>query len=152
MPFARWLKSLLSQPNSSPKLFAPKAEPPTPQEMQTALSRLDELATRAILGEIGGDRPERDNRATSWWGGNFLGAEDEEVPVCKRSGRSMHPVLQIRMDELPETPSGFEGLALLNIWMDLQSDTFWGARNGDGFLIRTYKDLKDLVPLGVGFR
>ena len=128
------------------------ADPPTPQEMQTALSRLDELATSAILGEIGGGRPDKDNRATSWWGGNFLGAEDEDVPICNRSGRSMHPVLQIRVDELPEIPPSFEGLALLNIWMDLQSNTFGGAQNGDGFLLRTYENLKGLVPLGVGFR
>lgn len=147
-----WLKSLFSRPKHPTKFAVPKAEPPTPEETQTALRRLDELATRAILGEIGGGRPDKNNRATSWWGGNFLGAENEDAPVCDRSGRSMHPVLQIRVDELPEVPSGFEGLALLNIWMDLQSDTFWGARNGNGFLVRTYKDLKDLVPLGVGFR
>ena len=130
----------------------PKAEPPTQQEMQAALSRLDELAVTAILGEIRGGRPDKDNRATSWWGGNFLGAQNEDVPVCNRSGRRMHPVLQIRIDELPEIPAKLKGLALLNIWMDLKSNTFWRARNGDGFLIRTYKDLKDLVPLGVGFQ
>lgn len=152
MPFAEWMKSLFSRPQIQTKPAIPKAETPTPQEMQTALSRLDELAASAILGEIGGARPDKDNRATSWWGGNFLGAEDEDVPICNRSGRRMHPVLQIRVDELPEIPSGFEGLALLNIWMDLQSNTFWGAQNGDGFLIRTYKNLNDLVPLGVGFR
>lgn len=152
MPFAKWLKSLVSPGQSQTKPSLPRADPPTPQEMQAALSRLDELATTAILGEIGGGRPDKDNRATSWWGGNFLGAENEEVPVCNRSGRSMHPILQIRIDELPEIPSGFEGFALLNLWMDLQSDTFWGAQNGVGFLIRTYKDLKELVPLGVGFR
>ena len=35
--------------------------------------------------------------------------------------------------------------------MDLQSSTFWGAKNGNGFLIRTYPDLEDLVPLGFGY-
>lgn len=130
----------------------PRVGLPTQQEMQTALSRLDELATTAILGEVGGGRPDKENRAASWWGGNFLGAQNENVPVCNRSGRKMHPVLQIRVDELPDIPQCFEGLALLNIWMDLQSDAFWGAQNGDGFIVRTYEELKDLVPLGAGFK
>ena len=152
MPFFNRVRSLFSRSKSPPQRTFSDAEAPTPQEMQAALSRLDELATKAVLGEIGGGRPQKDNRATSWWGGNFLGAKDEAVPVCNCSGRTMHPVLQIRVDELPEAPTGFEGLSLINIWMDLQSDKYWSARNGDGFVVRAYADLNDLVPLGTGYR
>lgn len=125
---------------------------PTKQEMQSALSRLDELAKSAILGEIGGAKPHKENRASSWWGGNFLGGQDEDIPVCERSGRAMHPVLQIRVDELPEIPASFQGIALINIWMDLESSTFWGAENGNGFCVRTYTDMSALIPLGFGYR
>lgn len=152
MPFSTWVKLLFSRFQNRTKPTGPKADLPTPQEKEAALNRLDELAAQAILGELGGARPDKENRAMSWWGGNFLGAEAEDVPICNRSGRPMHPVLQIRVDELPETLPGFEGLALLNIWMDLQSNTFWGAQNGDGFLVRTYENLEGLVPLGVGYR
>ena len=62
------------------------------------------------------------------------------------------PVLQILVNELPEITPAFEGFSLINIWMDLQSPTFWGAENGNGFLVRTYTKIEDLVPLGVGYR
>lgn len=152
MPFLDWVKSLFSRPVPQPKVSGTKTVEPTLQEMQAAVNRLDELATNAILGEIGGRNPQKENRAASWWGGNFLGAQDEAIPVCKQSGRAMHPVLQIRVDELPEIPPAFKGLALINIWMDLQSSNFWGAENGNGFLVRTYTDIVNLVPLGVGYR
>lgn len=125
---------------------------PTAQEMELAISRLDELARPAVLAEIGGARPEKEDRAKSWWGGNFLGAEGESVPACQQSGAPMHPVVQIRVDELPQNLPGFEGIALLTLWMDLHSDEIWRAKNGDGFLVRTYSTLEDLVPLGPGFR
>lgn len=151
MPFLNRIKSLFSQPVARPKVSGTKAAEPSQQEMQTAVNRLDELATTAILGEIGGSKSQKENRAASWWGGNFLGAQDEDVPVCSQSGRAMHPVLQIRVDELPEIPPAFEGFAVINIWMDLQSPTFWGAENGNGFLVRTYTNIDNLVPLGVGY-
>jgi hypothetical protein len=148
MPFLDRIKSLFSQP----KVMGTREVEPTQQEMQTAVNRLDELATTAILGEIGESKPQKENRAASWWGGNFLGAQGEDVPVCNQSGQTMHPILQIRVDELPEIPLAFEGLALINIWMDLQSSTFWAAENGNGFLVRTYTEIENLVPLGGGYR
>lgn len=152
MSFLDRIKSLFSQSGPQPKVAGTKAVEPTQQELQTAVKRLNEMATIAILGEIGGSKPQKKNRAASWWGGNFLGAQDEDVPVCNKSGRAMHPVLQIRVDELPKIPLGFEGFAIINIWMDLQSSNFLGAENGNGFLVRTYTDINNLVPLGVGYR
>ena len=148
----RWLKSIIGPARHQSRKTSPMIVEPTKQEMQTALTRLDELARLAVLGEIGGAKPQANNRAKSWWGGNFLGSEGEHVPVCELTGRSMHPVLQIRVDELPEIPPAFEGLALINIWIDLQSSTFWGAENGHGFLVRTYTDTESLVSLGCGYR
>ncbi len=86
--------------------------------MAAAVRRLHEMAKPASLGQIGGRKPNKENRAASWWGGNFLGAKDEDVPVCNQTGRPMHPVLQIRVDELSEIPQAFQGLALVNIWMN----------------------------------
>lgn len=152
MPTPAWIRSLFSRPKPQPKAVVEKSGEPTQHEMQAALRRLNELATTATLGEIGGGKPRTESRASSWWGGNFLGAKTEDVPVCTQSGRAMHPVLQIRLDELPEIPKVFEGVALVNIWMDLQSNTFWGAKNGIGFLVRTYPELDGLVPVGFGYR
>ncbi len=72
-----------------PQNTSAKSVEPTTKEMQAALSRLDGLVALAIFGEIGGVKPQKENRAKSWWGGNFLGAEDEDAPICKKSERSI---------------------------------------------------------------
>ena len=125
---------------------------PTDEEWKLAKDNLDKAKRNASFAELGGFRPEKDNRVTSWWGGNFLGAKGEVIPVCRDSGRLMHPVLQIRMDELPHRPEVLNDVALLTLWFDLQSVGLIEASNGHGFEIRTYESLQDLVPLGLGYR
>lgn len=125
---------------------------PTPEEWQLAKDNLEKSRRDASFGELGGFRPDKDNRVTSWWGGNFLGTQDEEVPICLVSGRKMHPVLQIRVDELPYKPSGLDDIALLTLWFDLEADWLVECSSGNGFEIRTYETLDGLVPLGPGYR
>ncbi|OWV77573.1 hypothetical protein ATY77_29785 [Rhizobium sp. R634] len=125
---------------------------PSEAEMQSALLTLQQMLRPAVFGEIGGERPEKDNRAMSWWGGNFLGAEGETVPVCQTSGRPLHPLLQIRLDELPEALPAFSGIALVTIWIDLGDIPLHDAENGRGFAIRTYRAIAGLVPIGPGYR
>jgi len=125
---------------------------PTAEEWQLAKNNLKKAERNASFAELGGFRPDKDNRKTSWWGGNFLGLKGEDIPVCEDSGRIMHPVLQIRMDELPYHPEALQGIALLTLWFDLQTTVVRKASNGHGFEIRTYDTLENLVPLGPGYR
>ena len=74
------------------------------------------------------------------------------MPVCKDSGRKMHPVLQVRMDELPYRPETLEGVALLTLWFDLQAQGLTKSINGHGFEIRTYDSLEGLISLGPAYR
>ncbi|MDO5658475.1 MAG: hypothetical protein Q4G36_09165 [Paracoccus sp. (in: a-proteobacteria)] len=60
--------------------------------------------------------------------------------------------MQIRVDELPEILPVFNGFALINIWMDLQSSDLWEAENGNGFVVRAYANIDDLAPIGPGYR
>lgn len=131
---------------------APKDGPPGEAEMQSARLMLQRMLRPAIFGEIGGERPEKDNRARSWWGGNFLGAAGETAPICETSGRPMHPLLQIRVDELPQALPAFSGIALINIWMDLEDIPLRDAENGRGFTVRTYPEIAGLAPIGPGYR
>lgn len=64
----------------------------------------------------------------------------------------MHPILQIRTDELAGLDRPLEGAALVTLWLDLDSETFWGARDGEAFTMRTYDSLDGLVPIGPGYR
>lgn len=120
--------------------------------MRVARQVLDDAVRPAVFGEIGGSKPEKDNRATSWWGGNFLGAKSEEPPICARSGRPMHPLIQVRVDELTYRPPAFDGIALLNIWVDISDVPIDDAVDGTGFAVRTYSDIAGLLPIGPGYR
>ncbi|MGG6893738.1 DUF1963 domain-containing protein [Rhizobium sp. BR 315] len=153
MDVLRWLRSLIGvrEPHDGSDVSQVKGSP-TDEEMQLALRTLQQMVRPAVFGEIGGEKPQRNNRAASWWGGNFLGAEGEMVPVCEQSGRPMHPLVQIRVDELPETPPVFSGLALLNLWIDLENIPLNAAENGKGFAVRTYETISDLVAVGPGYR
>ncbi|MBB3137769.1 uncharacterized protein YwqG [Rhizobium pisi] len=131
---------------------APKDGASSQAAMESALLMLQQMLRPAVFGEIGGERPEKDNRARSWWGGNFLGAEGEAVPVCEASGRPMHPLLQIRLDELAEALPAFSGIAFITIWMDLEDVPLDDAENGKGFAVRTYPAIAGLVPIGPGYR
>lgn len=153
MDLLRWFRSLTGRRERQAEPKPPLADaPPSDSEVQAALHKLQQMVRPVVFGEIGGEKPQKDNRAASWWGGNFLGAEGEGVPVCERSGLPMHPLVQIRLDELPERLPIFEGLALLNIWVDPKNVPLDDVENGKGFVVRTYPTLADLVPVGPGYR
>jgi hypothetical protein len=141
-----WLRSILGGKAGR----APKSASPTEAEMQVAVDCLDRMVKPAIFGELGGPTPSHVLQPGSWWGGNFFGVMGEMAPICKGTGQPMRPLAQIRMDELPEVPACFEGLALLNIWVDLKAIFADYEADGAGFVIRTYPTLDGLVPVDVG--
>ncbi|WP_286909480.1 hypothetical protein [Roseovarius sp.] len=162
------IRSRLSSEKSSPPPYTtdetlaastPKTRPalemqaPTLAEWQEAKSALELAARPASLGQLGGFRPDDvTNRFTSWWGGNFLGALGESIPRCEETKAEMLPIFQLRVDELPSIPKALEGVKLLTLWFDVHTKHVWDARNGKGFVIRTYPSLKGLQPLGPGYR
>ena len=126
---------------------------PTEEEWAVAKEQLEKATRTATLGELGGFRPKNtEDRYTSWWGGNFVGLEGEDLPACDASGNEMLPILQVRTDELPNVPKWMSGIALMTLWFDPETGHIWEAKNGTGFVIRTYQSLENLVPLGLGYR
>lgn len=126
---------------------------PTQDEWAQARELLNKSARPALLGQIGGARPEdKADRFRSWWGGNFLASPNEAVPVCAKSGRAMHPVLQVRVDETANVTQALNNVALLNLWLDLETREWWNAENGVGFCIRSYSSFAELNPVGPGYR
>ncbi|MCF1485642.1 DUF1963 domain-containing protein [Agrobacterium vitis] len=153
MKLPAWLTSIIGTPANQDQARDDSTDnSPTDHEMQQALDILHQMVKPAVFGKIGGEKPQKNNRATSWWGGNFLGAEGELVPVCQTSGRPLHPLIQIRVDELPNVPPTLSDIALLTMWIDLYDIPFHDAENGNGFSIRTYREVDDLVPIGPGYR
>lgn len=128
-------------------MFRSRGPTPSKADWQAARALLKTRKRPAVLGRIGGDRPKAGSDETSWWSGNFLGAPNEEIPVCRTSGRTMQPLLQVRTDELPVRPPPFEDIALLTLWLDLAGDPPWEAANGEGFFVRSRPVLNGLQRL-----
>ncbi|NOR64115.1 MAG: DUF1963 domain-containing protein [Rhodobacteraceae bacterium] len=126
-----------------------QVDQPTPKDLEEARMVLESAAKPAVLGEIGGVRPEQGIAPQSCWGGRFLGKEGEGAPIDSKSGNEMQPVLQIVVHSLPMIPEHLEGVALINLWMDLKGHDFWEGTNGSGFIIREYSALDGLVPIDV---
>ncbi len=142
-----WVRSALGREPSAKDTPAASDDAPSAADWTAADAALKAALRPVIYGSIGGVRPDPSNRATSWWGSNFLGASGEDVPTGS-DGQPMDPLLQIRTDELAETLAGWEGIALLTLWLDRKA-SFW---EGSGFVIRTYASLEGLVPIGPGYR
>ena len=126
---------------------APPSDVLSKGDVQAALECLDRMVKPAIFADLG-DRVAPDGRITSLWGGGFFGAAGEAVPVSSSTGRPMRPLVQIRMDELPQVPPCFAGVALLTLWIEEDAVFADDDGAGSGFVIRTYATLDGLLPVG----
>jgi hypothetical protein len=159
----KWLRKLFMRPSTPPPNEANKPSEASntlienqqmAEELEAAKTALESMIRPANLSQLGGFRPEdKSNRFTSWWGCNFLAKAEEDIPVCLDTGLSMHPVMQIKVSELPNIPSYLVDIEYLTLWMALEgSDNMWEKDNGHTFCIRTYKSTDELVPIGQGYR
>lgn len=112
-------------------------------EVREALDLLQQKSKKASVAEIGGFRPP-DNPTTSWFGGLGVGHAGESLPIYQN--HEMIPLLQINVTELPYVPPGLSDIKLLILFMNPVSIPF-DKPHGEGWLIREYKSLDDLVPL-----
>lgn len=104
---------------------------------------IDSHLRSASVAQIGGFRPDME-AVHSWFGGNFFKLPDEPWPCHEND--PMVPVLQIRVDELPIAPPQFEGLALVSLFVSHgRLPVNFPSENGDGWTIRSYGALTDLV-------
>lgn len=97
---------------------------------------------RAIVFEIGGFRPPEDPKA-SWFGKVLVGGYGELWPGWK--DKPMKALAQINLQELPFRPPRLDDLAFLTLF--IAEDESWGKKNGEGWVLRAYKDLGALIPL-----
>jgi hypothetical protein len=147
---ASWINHLRGRLCHSLGRIRKEQVPPNPIEAREADAILRSTLRPAVFGELGGVRPDPSNRHTSWWGGCALGLPDQEIPTG-RSGKPMHPLLQVRTDELETTISGLENEALLTLWLDLEGNLF-EAVEGIDFAVFTASSVEGLVPIGLGYR
>lgn len=100
--------------------------------------------TRQAIGfKLGGFKPSEKTDA-SWFGKVLLCKEGEEWPIS--NGKPMIAICQINVEALLNRPAVLKDVAFMCLFIDseeLPDD----AKNGDGWLLRTYERLEDLVPI-----
>lgn len=146
---AGWINHLRGRFSHSLGRIHETQVPPNPIEARKADAILHRMLFPAVFGELGGFRPDP-NRHTSWWGGCALGLPDQKIPTG-RTGKPMHPILQVRTDELETTVPGLENVAFLTLWLDLEGNLF-EAVEGTDFAVFTSSSVEGLVPIGPGYR
>lgn len=111
-------------------------------DVPTELLALQRLAS---VAQIGGFRPPSTPRS-SWLGAVLLGAPGESWP--ESDGRPLAPACQILVEELPAAaPAPLADIALLTLFLDLPDMPENNAQHGDGWELRTYATVDDLVPV-----
>jgi uncharacterized protein YwqG len=103
----------------------------------------NKIKRKAIVLNVGGFRPP-DNSFASWFGKVEFCAEGESWPYSNEM--PMLPLAQINLNDLPYIPRRLEGLAFITVFVDAENlpvDT----PNGEGWEIRAYKTIEELVPI-----
>lgn len=104
---------------------------------------LDNLLRKTSVAQIGGFRPS-DSPTASWFGEAGVGLPGETLPDYQ--GKTMLPLLQVNVTELPYIPSQLEKTKLLIVFLNRDKIPF-DKPHGEGWLIREYTSLEQLVPL-----
>ena len=101
------------------------------------------LRHRASRAIVGGFRPPADP-FTSWFGKVNLALPGEDWPTS--AARPMMPLCQFNLTEVPYRPESLSDVAFLTVFID-QEELPTDKANGDGWLLRTYSSLEELVPV-----
>ncbi|MFC4309461.1 DUF1963 domain-containing protein [Steroidobacter flavus] len=111
---------------------------------QQAFEAVDRKLRPVSIAEIGGFRPPAEPR-TSWFGGKFVLPPAESWPVSKNG--LMIPLLQVAVEELPYKPPQFEGIAMVQVFVDAKELPLnLPAKNGEGWQLIVRTDSSGLEP------
>ena len=113
------------------------------QEAKAVIKKIEGLYRKASIAQIGGFRPP-EKITSSWFGGRGVGMPGEKLPAF--GDKSMFPLIQINLEELPFIPDALSNTKLLILFINREEIPF-DKPHGDGWLIRDYGTLEWLVPL-----
>lgn len=111
--------------------------------VEETYQELDQKLKSASIAQIGGFKPP-ENKLTSWFNGDGFALPDEKRPQYK--GKDMICILQIRIDELQVVPEDIENAAFICVFTNQEVVPF-DLPHGEGWLVREYSSLDNLVPL-----
>ena len=111
--------------------------------IRSTFAIIDDQLRSASIAQVGGFRPS-DEPFASYFGGRFYGLPGEEYPTC--NGRVLSALLQVNLEELPFVPAKLHEIRFITVFVDEENLPF-GNHNGDGWVIRTYDSLSELILL-----
>jgi len=117
--------------------------------ISNAFSILDSLLRKASVAQVGGFRPPDDPLA-SWFGDVLVCKEGEEWPSWKHPVSLkrvfLTPLAQFNLTEAPFVPEKLKQFKMITIFIDAEELPF-DRLHGEGWAVRAYESLEDLVPL-----
>jgi len=110
--------------------------------IRQTFQRLDESLRKASIAKIGGFRPSG-NPLTTKFSGDVVMAPDENWPVFE--GKALQSFLQVNISELPYVPHELRDVELMTVFV-MEEEIPFDRPHGEGWAIRTYKDVEKLQP------
>lgn len=114
---------------------------------------LDKHLRKASIAEVGGFRPPEEMTA-SWFGDVLVGKPGEDWPQWEpKVGKKTYltPLAQFNLTEAPFLPEKLKRFKMITVFIDAERLPFGnpnrGNPNGEGWLVRGYESLEELVPL-----
>ncbi|TVX96300.1 DUF1963 domain-containing protein [Cohnella terricola] len=104
-------------------------------------TRIKSIGKTASIAKIGGFRPETTD--LSWFGGNFL--FDPNTPWPEEDGIKLIPILQIYIPDIENGRDIFGDYELAQIFINVDRLNHYIPKNGEGWRIVFYKEIKGLV-------
>ncbi len=109
--------------------------------LKTVMEDLNSIKLESSVA-IFDDEKQKPVDVTSIFSGDFLMLAEEEWPTSNK--KPMLPLLQVMVDELPVIPEKLKPFKAITIFIDDEHLPF-DSSNGDGWLVRTYNSLENLI-------
>ena len=103
----------------------------------------NKIKKSAIKFHVGGFRPE-ENLTASWIGNVTVKGTNESWP--ESNGQPMIPICQLNLSELTNRPDNLKDIELITLFLD-SNELPIDQPNGQGWLLRTYKDVTALEEI-----
>ena len=103
----------------------------------------DKVKRSAIRMQIGGFRPSQSPKASCFGKVNFCIPGE---PWPKVNGKSMWPLCQLNITEFPFRPPRLDDIEFITVFIGPEQLPNH-KENGEGWCLRAYRNIKDLVPI-----
>lgn len=103
---------------------------------------IKQISKPSSIFKVGGFKPS-ESPQSSWLGKVLLSAKEEEWPSI--NGEFMSPLCQLNLSDLPYKPDFLKDIKFITVF--IHENKIFDEDNSESYLIRTYNDINELIPL-----